>query len=110
MFDDSQRVSSPTAVSASATTAMIDAITTTADGGPPCTMASTTRPASTGVDTASSAPTTLTATNPPSRRWWRAEKRQIRFNSSRLASERRSPPFARVCRYSVWRATVSKFM
>jgi hypothetical protein len=110
MLDDSHRVSSPTAASASATTAMIDAMSTTVDGWPPCTIASTTRPASTGVDTASSAPTTLTATNPPSLRWWRAENRQIRFNRARLASARRSPPRARVCRYSVCRATVSKFM
>ncbi len=87
MFDDSHRVNSPTAASANATTAMTDAMSTTVLGCPPCTIASTTRPASTGVDTASSAPTTLIATNTPRRRWWRAENRQIRVSRARFASD-----------------------
>ena len=66
--DDSQRVSSPTPASASATTAMTEAIDTTVLGAPPWTMASTTRPAIRGVATANSAPTVLIATNPPSLR------------------------------------------
>ena len=78
MCEDSQRVSRPTAASATATRAMTAAISTTVVGGPSCTIASTTRPASTGVDTASSAPITLMNTNAPSRRWWRAEKCQMR--------------------------------
>jgi hypothetical protein len=110
MVEDSQRVSSPTPVSASATTAMMDAMSTTVPACPPCTIASTTRPASTGVDTASSAPTTLTATKPPSRRWCRAENRQIRFSRARLANARRSPPRADFCRYKARLAAYSMLM
>ena len=43
-------------------------MSTTAEAGPPCTIASTTRPASTGVATASSALSTLTPTNAADRR------------------------------------------
>ena len=77
---------------------------------PPPAISSTTRPASSGVATASSALTTLTATNTRSLRWCRPANRQIRAISRRSASERRSPPRACVCRYSDCRATVSKLI
>ena len=66
IVDDSQRVTSDTAVSATATNAMTVANSTTTPVAPPRTIWSTTFPASTGVATASSALTTLTATNPRS--------------------------------------------
>ena len=68
IVDDSHRVMSDTTASPTATTAMTSASSTTAADAPPPTISSTTLPASTGVATASSALTTLTATNPPSLR------------------------------------------
>ena len=68
MVDDNQRVTSDTAASPTATVAMTRASSTTVPAAPPPTISSTTRPASTGVATASSALTTLTATNAPSLR------------------------------------------
>lgn len=110
MFDDNHLVKRATAASASATAAITAARTTTVDAGPPWVIASTTRPASTGVVTVRSALTTLIATNQPSLRWWRAENRQIRDNSFRSASARRSPSRAWACRYSDCLATVSILM
>ena len=68
IVEDSQRVTSDTTVSATATAAITAASITTTAGAPPPTISSTTLPASTGVATASSALTTLTPTNPPSLR------------------------------------------
>jgi hypothetical protein len=59
IVDDSQRVSSDTAASASATAAITRASTTTLVAGPPCTIVSTTLPASIGVATVNSAVTML---------------------------------------------------
>lgn len=63
MFDDSQRVPNVTAASATATSAITAASSTTTRGADPSTIASTTLPASSGVATVSSALTTLAATN-----------------------------------------------
>ncbi len=63
MLDDSQRVTSPSPASSSAMNAMSTASPTTVSSAERCTIASTTRPASTGVATASTAETTLSSRN-----------------------------------------------
>jgi hypothetical protein len=68
MVDDSHLVISDTVASATATPAITTASNTTVAGGPPCTIALTTLPASIGVATVSSALSTLIATNAPSLR------------------------------------------
>ena len=65
---DSHRVSSATAASARATAAMTAASSTTTRALPAPVISSTTRPASSGVATVSTAPATLTARNTLSRR------------------------------------------
>ncbi len=66
--EEYQRCRTPTAASATAMTAISTATPITVPRGPPRTIASTTRPASTGIATASTAPTTLTTRNAESRR------------------------------------------
>ena len=65
---ENHRVTTPSPASATAMTAISTASPTTTPGGPPVSIASTTRPASTGVATASTAPTTLSTRNTASRR------------------------------------------
>ena len=87
---ESQRCTMPTAATATAMTAMSTASPITTPIGPPPTMASTTRPASTGVATASTAPTTLTARNAVSRlRCGRAKapmRRSVAIENGRFSS------------------------
>ncbi len=65
---ENHRATTPNPASATAITAISTAMPITLPGGPPVSIASTTRPASTGVATASTAPTTLSARNTASRR------------------------------------------
>ena len=76
MLDESHRVTSPIAASSTATPAITSASSTTTRGSDPATIASTTRPARTGVATASAAPATLRTMKPISlRRCGRANSR-----------------------------------
>ncbi len=68
MRADCQRSAMPTTASSRAMRAMITAIVTTRPSSWPSTISSTTRPASTGVATVRTAPTTLRARNPPNAR------------------------------------------
>ena len=106
--EESQRCTIPTAVSAIAMAAMASAMPTTTDVGPPPTIASTTRPASTGVATASPAPSTLSARNAPIRRRWGRAKRPIRARVARENGRRSSVPCAA---WYIWcQATISMLM
>ena len=110
MFDDSQRVTSDTPASATATAAITAASATTTPAAP-LPISSTTRPASSGVASPSSALTTLIADeHRPACGDGVAEKRQMRPSSLRSANDRRSPPRALVCRRRDCRATVSKLI
>jgi hypothetical protein len=90
MVADNHRVAMLPAASATAMTAMITASTTTVSLDAPPTISSTTRPASTGVATASSAPTTLSRRN--SARWRRcgtandAIRRNVARENGRFSS------------------------
>ena len=65
---ENHRASTPSPASATAMTAISAREADHRAGGPPRSIASTTRPASTGVATASTAPTTLSTRNTASRR------------------------------------------
>ncbi len=68
MLAENHRVATPRTASATARRAIRPASPTTTSTEARCTIASTTRPASTGVATASTAPTMLSTRNAPSRR------------------------------------------
>jgi hypothetical protein len=80
---DSRRCTTPTAATATAIPAMSRASPTTVPAGPPRTIASTTRPASTGVATVRLAPTTLSSRNAPNRRRCGRANRAIRASVAR---------------------------
>ncbi len=108
MRAESHRVTRPIAASSTATPPITSASTTTTRVSDRTTMASTTRPARTGVATASAAPATLRMTKPiSSRRCGRANSR-IRRAVAALKTRRSSGALIR--RYIWFHAIDSMLM
>jgi hypothetical protein len=105
---ESQRCTIPLTATATAMTAMSTASPTTTLSGPWLMIASTTRPASTGVATASTAPTTLTSRNAAIRRWCGLTNATIRRS---VAMEKgRFSSWAFAAWYIEFHATISMLM
>jgi len=107
-LDESQRCTMPARLSAIAMTAMSTARPTTVPTGPPATIASTTRPASTGVATASTAPTTLSSRNAASRR--RCGRANAAMRRSVAREKERFSGWPWPARYIACQATLSMLM
>jgi hypothetical protein len=102
---ENHRVTTPSPASATAMTAISTARPTTVPGGPWVSIVSITRPASTGVATASTAPTTLSTRNTASRRRCGRAKPAMRRSVER--ENGRVSSWACIAWYSEFHACIS---